>query len=458
MSENTISKPNSVLLIDASKSMRAYDYANATKICSSTFIGESIPGDAFGLITIKSNGEIIDPQSGTDLIVVDPERNAVKKAMKIIKAIAFDGSQTNIKEGIAKGRLLLDKAPFPKAMVLLSDGEYNTGGSPLNDLPDYPIYTCSMGKKGDDATMKKIALRTGGKFFKMVRPINLQTILNQIRSLVEQVPLIRNVVNHYDQSGGALIPVYVSDKNDRAQFVVEWNDASINYTNSSNPKPSEVSITVVNSRGGEMLHPTIIGDGHCIFNATKPVAGEWHIQVMAGASVWEKLVTTSCAFEYPSHIGQSVSLEVETPSKVKLGESIAITAKIQNAQKSDAPYFFTATVEQPIATEQAILEHYASELEELGPFSVDADAPENWSVENRNLAHVYANQFNSQAELSPEHRPIEFSASQKEGNYQAVHTDTAIPGTYAVHVEVRDHSELSESSFQRSYMTTVEVE
>lgn len=120
------------------------------------------------------------------------------------------GQNTAIGEGIAMGvRALRDSKAASKVIILLTDGEHNSGAvSPKEAVAmaqnqGIKLYTIGIGKKGefDGALLEQLARDGGGKFFHAANRKELQSVYDAIdgmeRSRIKSETLTRP--DHYYQ-------------------------------------------------------------------------------------------------------------------------------------------------------------------------------------------------------------------------------------------------------------------
>ncbi len=102
----------------------------------------------------------------------------------------FDGGATNIGDGIADGiAAVLDPLharPWAnQALVLMSDGNHNTGSDPIAAAGQaaslgIPIYTVSFSQEADDVLMQQIADMTGGTHYHAINAAQLNAAFRAI--------------------------------------------------------------------------------------------------------------------------------------------------------------------------------------------------------------------------------------------------------------------------------------
>lgn len=182
-----------VLVIDASGSMNASGFDvedefsegkrlsrfSLTKIVAKKFI-LSRKSDNVGIVLYGDFAFIASPITYEKEIVVD---------MLSYLSEGMAGQNTAIGEGITMGvRAFKHSSSKSKVMVLLSDGEHNSGSvSPKDALvlaknAGIKIYTIAIGE-ADSALMKKVAKESGGVYYSAVSAKELQNVYRSIDML-----------------------------------------------------------------------------------------------------------------------------------------------------------------------------------------------------------------------------------------------------------------------------------
>jgi Ca-activated chloride channel family protein len=201
---------NVVLVIDDSGSMQATDYKpnrlEAAKSSAGTLIKSLQPNDDVGIIVFESGA--------TTASYLTPFKD---KALDKLKAIAAKEGKTAIGDGLALAVDMASSVPNKKKIViLLSDGVNNAGVvSPAEAIEfakmnKIQVYSIGMGSDGktilgydwfgnpqyaelDENTLKEIAEKTKGRYFKSVNEKTLdeiyQTISKDIKREKEPVSI-----------------------------------------------------------------------------------------------------------------------------------------------------------------------------------------------------------------------------------------------------------------------------
>jgi len=179
-----------VLALDASGSMGASGFDPKTRESrfdiarkiAKTFILERV-GDNAGVVLFGDFAFIASPVTYEKAVVAE---------MTDYLAYGMAGQNTAIGEGIAMGvRALEDSQAVSKVIILLTDGEHNSGrvspkaATALAVKRGIRIYTVGMGQKGefDETMLKRIAEESGGAFFAAYDPEQLSGVYDAIDRL-----------------------------------------------------------------------------------------------------------------------------------------------------------------------------------------------------------------------------------------------------------------------------------
>ena len=197
--EQTKEGANVVLVIDDSGSMQAADYQptrlEAAKSAADLLIRNLDPKDNAGVVVFESGA--------TTAAYLSPDKDRVREKLK---AVAARPGQTAIGDGLALAIDMAQSIPNRKnVVILLSDGVNNAGVITPDEAVTFAkdakiqVFTVGLGSTQptvlgydwmgnpqyaelDEATLRSIAEKTGGKFFKSVDDKTLTEIyggLNQ---------------------------------------------------------------------------------------------------------------------------------------------------------------------------------------------------------------------------------------------------------------------------------------
>ena len=195
---------------------------------------------------------------------------------------------------------------------------------------------------------------------------DMQTILNQIRGQFPNWQVVFNQFKSVGPLGFWLQPVTLAAGLAEAQFSVVWENANLTQTNSSNPGPNQVSITLVQPPGIVLQDaPTLSGGGYCVFNKPTPsVVGQtpWYVQVIYPGTVNPLPVTIGV---FPSETSPSPRLQLSAAAPPKAGAPVQVDVTLEGATE---PIEITAATAEIVAPRMALdrtLRIYADALKEV---------------------------------------------------------------------------------------------
>lgn len=224
--EKNVEVVDIVLVLDISSSMLAEDFnpnrLEAVKRTAKSFI-ESRAGDRIGLLVFAGESFIQCP------LTVD--KNVLADLLKQVRIAdrEVDGTAIGMAIANATNRLRFSEAES-KVMILLSDGSNNAGElDPLTaaDLAsqfDIRIYTIGAGtnqsvsfipNRGyirneiDEKTLKEIANRTGGRYFRATEESMLTDIYDEIGELEKTEIKVKEYTQYNELFGWFLIPALI---------------------------------------------------------------------------------------------------------------------------------------------------------------------------------------------------------------------------------------------------------
>ena len=194
---------NVVLVLDDSGSMQAEDYKptrlEAAKSSAEILLRSLKDKDDAGIVIFESGA--------TTAAYLSPYR---KRVIEKLRSISPKQGQTAIGDGLSLGVDMATSIPNKKKVViLLSDGVNNAGVISPDEAINFAkqnkvqVYTIGMGSKNkvilgydwfgnpqyaelDEATLKKIASETGGKYFKSVDENTLDEIYKNISADIKR--------------------------------------------------------------------------------------------------------------------------------------------------------------------------------------------------------------------------------------------------------------------------------
>lgn len=195
-----------MITVDVSTSMQAQDFKpnriEATKEVANAFI-EGRPNDRIGLVVYAGEAYTQTPLTS--------DHKVLKQSLAEVKRLIEDGTAIGMGLATSVNRLKDSKAKS-KVIILLTDGENNRGeiapltAAQLAEEFNIRVYTIGVGSKGrartpvgrdffgklqyamvpvniDEALLKQIADRTGGRYFRATDNQKLQEIYREIDDL-----------------------------------------------------------------------------------------------------------------------------------------------------------------------------------------------------------------------------------------------------------------------------------
>lgn len=198
-----------VLSLDGSGSMNASGFGNEENRQSRFEIVQKI---ASGFVMKRVEDNIGVVLFGDFAFIASPVTYEKEIIAEMIGYLSHGmaGQNTAIGEAIAMGvRALKDSKARSKVIILLTDGEHNSGAiSPKEAVAmvrqaNIKLYTIGIGKKGefDSALLSQLATDGGGKFFTATNQAELEAVYDAIDSL-ERSPIKseeHSSVDHYYQ-------------------------------------------------------------------------------------------------------------------------------------------------------------------------------------------------------------------------------------------------------------------
>ncbi len=186
------------LVNDESGSMKYNDPSEMRKDASQFPLDLSISGDRLSIVGFGNGGRIICPL--TDAVAGRGD------LLRAIGSVASAGKYSMVQEGLQNALNILEQRipPHPSAVILLSDGEYDSDDFPPGtDLVSYfgeldklasrfgeiriPIYAVAFTKQANIERLCRISRLSGGACFKAETPSDIQTaffaILQNLRPL-----------------------------------------------------------------------------------------------------------------------------------------------------------------------------------------------------------------------------------------------------------------------------------
>lgn len=295
-----------VVLVDRSGSMDLEGRLESAKLGAKQFVNLLSIGDGIGVASFETGAAVNLPLR---TITGDTDKAAAKNA---VDAIAL-GASTNIGGGLLKALEQLTSQAnrsCNEIIVLLSDGDHNTGTSPDSVIPDLQregvtVFTIGLGASlstSGEATLQRIASSTGGRYFRSPTSFNLAGIFNALAGETAGAGLLTRAPRTTAPNQTTEVPVPVEANTGKATFALSFASPSDAFTLSLRT-PSGQLIT------GKGTNVDVIDEGNTITYVVKsPAAGSWTMVVKAGASLSNNQYETVA---YASHAGVQLTAAVK---------------------------------------------------------------------------------------------------------------------------------------------------
>jgi hypothetical protein len=347
------------LIIDRSESMGYEGKLSAAKTDASTFVNIMQVNDRLSVSAFSESAECVYP-SRAALVTISgqPTRDGA------VQAIAGLTSRhtTNITAAISLAHGIMASAAAPKAMVLLSDGIWTSGGDPTRNLPaDVPIYAIALGSAFNPSFMQALASGTRGRYYYAPDAASLAQIYNEVVGDADVAETVQNQRSLVSQYGFSLIPATVEAGLDQADFAVQWVETQVAYTPST-PVGEQLTVRLIDPDGQPTgLAATTSGAGFAVFRVPNPPAGQWTIETWSAAPVTLNVTTGAFAPE------GSVSLDVELPAAAEVGAGLDYRAALVEDGAPISDTRVLATLEGPLRSVEESMVLHAQRLARIEP-------------------------------------------------------------------------------------------
>lgn len=271
-----------MLLLDRSGSMSIEQRLDFAKLGSKQFVDLLQGGDEVGVASFATSPSVDFPLA----TVTDAVRTAAKSA---IDSLSASGS-TNIGGGLltALGQLTAQSdRSCNEVIVLLSDGDHNTGTPPSAAIPrlrseGVTVLTVGVGSgisTAGQATLQDIASQTGGRFFRVASAADLMNVFIQLAAETSGSGLLARAPETVGNSEVQELDVLVEPGVEAAVFALTQDLASDDI-NLSLRTPSGDIITVADASNPNTK--VITSPNSTVFEISVPEAGVWQMIVNAG--------------------------------------------------------------------------------------------------------------------------------------------------------------------------------
>ena len=434
--------------IEASSVMQSSGFVSAVTIGGKAFIGDLIANDALAVVSFNAQGSVAYPSTNT-MAVVDQTLSQLTAADAAVQALTYTNASVNIGAGLQTAYGLFGSAPAGAVpgVLLISSGQQTTGGTDPLTLATYkPTWVCAPGPTANATLLNQIAAVSKGKYHYMPAATDMQTILNQIRGQLPGWQTVTNQFKSVPTLGFWLQPVTLASGLAEAQFSVVWQNANFTQTNSSNPGPSQVSVTLVQQLGITLpTAPVLSGGGYCVFNIPTPGAGQWYVQVMYPGTV-NPLPMTIGVFTRPT-ASPSPRLRLQPAAPPKAGAPVQMNVTLEGTTE---PMDITAATAEIVAPRMALnstLRIYADKMKEV---SCEQDEPVPRLLALREL-------LLSRGDILGHERRMMPLAMTDKGKHTFTAAAAAIEGSLNCKVHVEGRSKRSGIAFEHTELLSLHI-
>jgi hypothetical protein len=399
-----------VVCMDVSDSMRSSGYFETARSDASLFVNNMNVGDSAGVTAFSDNSWIAypGPSSLVGLLQSQADRTAASNAVMSLST----QSMTNMSAGLSTSAGMLSSAAAPKAIVMLSDGMWNRGTDPTQNLPAVRVFTIALGGNLADRWVQvliKIASLTGATFHLAPSLFDLQDIYNEIIGQTQVAAVVANGKQTLAQNNFWILPGSVLPGVSEATFSVSWTDWGVTYTPGT-PVGNQVSVQMRDPGGNTLTPaPSGAGNGFAVFRVPNPQAGKWQIGIWSSAAA--TLGTSGGMFDPLL----SLQLNAEAPMDAIVGQPVVIRAQVRDRDGSPVPdAVIWASLEMPSMDPEEAVNKHRARLDAL-EFS---QVPEEVSDNTRMLA--------LQAQVGPGERLLPYHhipLSSEKGDQGARHVE-----------------------------------
>ncbi len=251
------------LIIDSSGSMTWNDPQNLRKEAAKIFVDTAQNNDQIAIVDFDSWSYLRWP-----LQPLTENRDSIKSAVDLINS----SGGTSLSAGLIEGYNQLNSSTqtYKKAAVFLTDGvgSYNNEAELYKNYC-WPIYTIGLGYSTNPALLQSIADTTGGEYFALTDPNQLQNVYFEIAAQISGGNVLASESSLMSTGDTYIASVAVPTGQQSATFLTTWPGSDVNTTLTA---PNGTEITPATS------DPNIYyakGLTYELYRITNPEAGNW---------------------------------------------------------------------------------------------------------------------------------------------------------------------------------------
>jgi len=277
-----------MLLLDRSGSMALENRLELAKSASSQFLAylgqNQTTQDAVGVASFDDSSAVNYP------LTTITNQSTISAAQAAVNAITLGGA-TNIGGGLltALGQITgQSQRSCNEIIVLLTDGDHNTGTAPLGVLPTIKdqrvtVFTVGLGagiSTSGQATLQTIANQTGGKYYQVASPGDVVGLFSRLAAETSGNGLLQQAPNPIAPGETKNIPILVEAGVENIVFGIAFPNTTDILTLTLR-SPSGVTITEGQS---SQLISFSSGPNSKSFRVLSPEEGQWTMEVVAGSA------------------------------------------------------------------------------------------------------------------------------------------------------------------------------
>ena len=439
-----MANPTIALIVDCSGSMTWYNYLDYAKTDAATFANIMQIGDGCCVVSFSDSAYL------NQALITLTSQNITSVCTNIQSIHSVD--MTNISAGIQLANQQIGSSASPHGMVLLSDGMWNEGVDPMTVLPNnIPIYTIALGDHGELDIMQRIATATSGTYNYAPGYRELARIYNNIAAQTQVAEVVRNSLDSVQPLYYKEYTTNITAGISMGTFTLNWDNINVAYTPNT-PTGNQINIVLYDPNNNKFTgSPVYVASGSVVFEVANPIPGNWTVGCWyAGTAGTPALDCTWGTFEPPG----TAALSLTSASQLlSAGEEPQIEVHFHDYENPIKNPIIRATVSAPQHSYESIAQNYAKELQEIIP---DENLMKDGVPEDK--ARISAlNQKMNGTLLTRHDRPLFNVTTGTDGKHAIKLTDTAISGTYNVHVEATGYSTRHKSMVQRTGIISIHV-
>lgn len=306
-----------ILVIDRSASMADNNRMTYAKAAAKTLVNLLRAGDTVGLVSYSSSATLDLPLARiASPDVNDPARASIKSAVDALTpsggTFIADGLRTAVSHFAAQ-----PERSANEVVILVSDGNNNTGDAPssaipaLRQPPGVPVMALLVGPTlSGQMTLKNIAGQTGGKFFLVGEPENLERLMLITQAESSHAGLVSRGKARLAPGEVREFPAFIEAGARAATFGVAVQDGAADVTLSLRT-PSGRTITAADAPPGSNVRYSEESFGKA-FQVCAPEAGTWAVIVTNGGSA--RANVQAYAFSEQDGVELAVSAPLSLPT------------------------------------------------------------------------------------------------------------------------------------------------